>query len=77
MARDAHGPSHRRGEVLIYSNEGGRAAHIHIEQAGALAKFWLESVVLASSGRFSGRELRRLEQHVLDHREQFLEAAGP
>lgn len=59
---------------FFYSNEGSEPAHIHIEQAGALAKFWLDPVVLAASSRFSGRELRRLEKQVLDHRDQFLEA---
>ncbi|HZN41113.1 MAG TPA: DUF4160 domain-containing protein [Planctomycetota bacterium] len=47
---------------------------MHIEQAGALAKFWLDPVALAASSRFSGHELRRLEKQVLDNREQFLEA---
>jgi hypothetical protein len=60
--------------LFFYSDEGAEPAHIHIEQAGTLAKFWLDPVVLAASSRFSGRELRRLEKQVLDHREQFLEA---
>jgi hypothetical protein len=47
---------------------------VHIEQAGALAKFWLEPVSLAISSRFSGRELRRLEKQIVQHRQQFLEA---
>lgn len=59
---------------FFYSNEGAEPAHIHIEQAGALAKFWIDPVVLAASSRFSGRELRRLEKQVLEHRQQFLEA---
>jgi hypothetical protein len=59
---------------LFYSNEGSEPPHIHIEQAGAVAKFWLEVVSLASSSRFSSRELRRLERQVEERREQFLEA---
>jgi hypothetical protein len=59
---------------FFYSNEGTEPAHIHVEQAGALAKFWLDPVALAASSRFSGRELRRLEKQVLEHRQQFLEA---
>lgn len=59
---------------FFYSNEGSEPAHIHIEQAVALAKFWLEPVSLASSSRFSGHELRHLEKQVAEHRRQFLEA---
>jgi len=44
------------------------------EQAGALARFWLDLVALAASSRFSGHELRRLEKQVVEHRQQFLEA---
>lgn len=59
---------------FFYSNEGGEPPHIHVEQAGALAKFWLDPVSLAATSRFNGRELRRLEKLVLEHRQQFLEA---
>jgi hypothetical protein len=45
---------------FFYSNEGTEPAHIHVEQAGALAEFWLEPVSLASSSRLRGHELRRL-----------------
>jgi len=41
---------------------------------GAIAKFWLNSVRLASSPRFSARELRRLEPVVLENHTRFLEA---
>lgn len=59
---------------FFFSNGGIEPPHIHIEQAGALAKFWLDPISLASSSRFSGRELRRLEEQVIQHRQQFLEA---
>ncbi|MBN2491413.1 MAG: DUF4160 domain-containing protein [Planctomycetes bacterium] len=48
--------------------------HVHVEQAGAVAKFWLEPVSLVSSSRFRAHELRRLERLVAEHREEFLEA---
>ena len=59
---------------FFYSNEGAEPAHVHVEQAGAVAKFWLEPVSLASSSRFAGHELRRLEREVSEHRREFLEA---
>ena len=39
-----------------------------------LAKFWLNPVALASSTRFSSKELRTLQQLVIEHKEEFLEA---
>jgi hypothetical protein len=59
---------------FFYSNENGEPAHIHIQRERMLAKFWLKPVVLASSTRFSSKELRKLESLVIEHREKFLEA---
>lgn len=59
---------------FFYSNEGNEPPHIHVEQDGAIAKFWLEPVSLASSNRLRGHELRRLEHLVVEHRDEFLEA---
>jgi hypothetical protein len=59
---------------FFYSNEGEEPAHVHVEQAGAVAKFWLDPVSLASSSRFTGRELRRLERLVNEHQQRLLEA---
>jgi len=59
---------------FFYSNEGTELPHIHVEQGGAVAKFWLEPVSLVSSSRFRGHELRRLERLVTEHRDEFLEA---
>ena len=59
---------------FFYSNEGTEPPHIHVEQAGAVAKFWLDPVSLAWSSRFRGHELRRLERDVAEHRDEFMEA---
>jgi hypothetical protein len=59
---------------FFYSNEGLEPPHIHVEEAGAVAKFWLNPISLASSSRFSGHQLRRLERDVAEHRAEFLEA---
>lgn len=59
---------------ILYGNEGTEPPHVHVEQAGAVAKFWLEPVSLASSSRFQGHQLRRLERLVTEHRSEFLEA---
>ncbi len=59
---------------FFYSNGGTEPPHIHVEETGAAAKFWLEPVSLASSNRLRGHELRHLERLVVEHRDEFLEA---
>jgi len=59
---------------FFYSNEKGEPAHIHIQRENRLAKFWLNPIALASSTRFSSKELRKLEQLVAENRDIFLEA---
>jgi len=59
---------------FFYSNEGLEPSHIHVQRDRSLAKFWLEPVTLASSARFSGRELRTLERLVVENRARFQEA---
>ena len=56
----------------FYSNEGTEPPHVHLQQERKIAKFWLEPVALASSGRFS--DLRSIERIVLENRERFLES---
>ena len=59
---------------FFYSNENGEPAHIHIQREKMLAKFWLNSVALASSTRFSPKELKKLERLVIENRTIFLES---
>lgn len=59
---------------FFYSNEGAEPPHIHVEESGAVAKFWLDPVSLASSSRYRGHDLRRLERVVGEHQDEFLEA---
>ena len=59
---------------FFYSNENGEPAHIHIQRDKMLAKFWLRPVALASSTRFTSKELRKLESLVIENREILLEA---
>jgi hypothetical protein len=58
---------------FFYCNKNGEPAHIHVQQANMLAKFWLKPVALASSTRFSPKELRKLERLVIENKEIFLE----
>ena len=59
---------------FFYSNENGEPAHIHIQRDRMLAKFWLKPIALASSTRFSSKELRKLESLVIENKEILLEA---
>ena len=55
------------------SNEGDEPPHVDAQQERKMAKFWLNPVGLAASGRFSASELRSIERIVLENRERFLE----
>ena len=59
---------------FFYSNENGEPPNIHIQRESMLAKFWLQPVALASSTRFSSKELRKLEKLVSENKLKFLEA---
>ncbi len=59
---------------FFYSNENNEPAHIHIQRDNMLAKFWLNRIVLASSTRFSSKELRKIEALVIDNKEHLMEA---
>jgi hypothetical protein len=59
---------------FFFSNEGDEPPHIHVRRERALAKFWLQPVVLAGATRFASHELMAIERLVAEKREQFLEA---
>jgi hypothetical protein len=61
-------------KFFFFSNESGEPAHIHVRRDRNVAKFWLQPVALASSGRFSARELRDIERIVSEHAHQLLES---
>lgn len=60
--------------VYFYSHEPNEPPHVHIDQAGMSAKFWLEPVALARDRGFSPRELRQMEKFVVERKKEFLEA---
>jgi hypothetical protein len=59
---------------FFYSLEGAEPSHIHVEHGNAVAKFWLDPVVLAESHGFRAHELNRLRALVIEHRLTFVEA---
>ncbi len=59
---------------FFYSNEGGEPPHIHVQRDRQVAKFWLDPVRLARSGRLASHEVREVEALVRDNEADFLEA---
>ncbi|MBE9069562.1 DUF4160 domain-containing protein [Leptolyngbya cf. ectocarpi LEGE 11479] len=58
----------------FYSHEPNEPPHVHIDRDNLSAKFWLESVALASNLGFSAKELRKVESIVQKNQEILLEA---
>jgi hypothetical protein len=61
----------RSFRFFFYSNEGSEPVHIHVEDNGRAAKFWLAPVGLAWSSGYNASELRQLRQIVEDHQTEF------
>lgn len=59
---------------FFYSGDGNEPRHIHVERDDCVAKFWLDPVVLQSSGGFARRDINRIHGHVVAHREEFIDA---
>lgn len=56
------------------SSDRGEPPHIHVEHENRVAKFWLDPVELAKSGRLSEHQLRQIERQVRANRVEFVEA---
>ena len=60
--------------VFLYSNEAVEPPHVHVQRDRMLAKFWIDTVSLASTSRFSPHELRRIERIISERRQSFLDS---
>ena len=59
---------------FFYSNEQGEPAHIHVQRDRMLAKFWLNPVSIAGSTRFLPRDLKIIEELVVENRDTLMES---
>jgi hypothetical protein len=59
---------------FFYSNEGNEPPHIHVQKAENYAKFWLQPVQLVESIGYSSKELRYVQDIIIEHSRLFLEA---
>lgn len=55
---------------FFFSNEGFEPKHIHVEKAEKYAKFWLDTVSLASNYKFNSKELKIIEIVIRKHRKE-------
>lgn len=59
--------------IYFWSHEPDEPPHVHIDRDNESAKFWLEPVGLAQNLGFNARELRKVEQIVLENQMFLLE----
>ena len=59
---------------FFYANESGEPRHIHVQRERMLAKFWLSTVSVAGSSRFSAQEINKLLGLVEANQQLFVEA---
>jgi hypothetical protein len=58
----------------FFSHEPNEPPHIHIDRDDQSVKYWLEPVRLARNDGFNARELKKLEDYVVEFQQDFLEA---
>jgi len=54
------------------SSDGSEPPHVHIEHDGKVAKFWLQPVKNAKTGRLAQHQLSMIERLVSEHQVEFL-----
>jgi hypothetical protein len=59
---------------FFYSSDGSEPRHIHVEREDKVAKFWLNPVMLQSSGGFSPLEINRIHRLVAIHQKELSHA---
>ncbi|MBK8919249.1 MAG: DUF4160 domain-containing protein [Betaproteobacteria bacterium] len=59
---------------FFYAGDGNEPPHIHVARDKAVAKFWLDPVMLVTSEDFTRVDLSRLTKLVTEHRKTLLEA---
>jgi hypothetical protein len=59
---------------FFYANDRKEPVHVHVQRENHIAKFWLEPVRLASSGRFRPHELIGMQRLIEKHQIKLKEA---
>ncbi len=63
-----------RYRFYFFSNENNEPPHIHIKAESDQAKFWLTPIELASNYGFKAHELNEIEEIILEHFTELMEA---
>ncbi len=58
----------------FFSHEPNEPPHVHIDRDDQSVKYWQEPVGLARNFGFNARELKKLEDYVVEFQQDFLEA---
>lgn len=56
----------------FYEADLDEPAHVHVGRESKEAKYWLEPVVLARTGRFAPHELREIERILVEFQQELL-----
>ncbi len=59
---------------FFYAGDREEPAHIHVARNENIAKFWLDPVILQSSGGFNRLEITKIHKIINDHHSKLLEA---
>ena len=64
------------GEYRFFfsSSDGSEPPHIHVEYSGQVAKFWLDPIAQAKSGRLPEHRLNTIRRLVTEHQVELMEA---
>jgi len=64
------------GEYRFFfsSSDGSEPPHVHIEHNGQVAKFWLDPIKKARSGRLPEHRLAAIERLIIEHQVELIEA---
>ena len=57
----------------FYSHETNEPPHVHVDKQKNSAKFWLDSVSLARNIGYSAKDLRKIQEIIIEHKELLLE----
>jgi hypothetical protein len=60
--------------IGFFSADGDEPPHVHVDQDGNSAKFWLEPLQLAKDAGFSRHELNEVYDLLREHRRGLLNA---
>ncbi|MBI4777781.1 DUF4160 domain-containing protein [Candidatus Desantisbacteria bacterium] len=59
---------------FFYAGDRDEPQHIHVEHDDKIAKFWLDPVILQSSGGFNRVEIARIQRVIDEYQTQLKEA---